>query len=158
MWWKTDYIIHTPDRKRKKRLCHVNMLKPYHSREVAQEKQEETAASLVCDGAEPDDGLAGLGESHQGGRLPNSEFLSDLEAHLSYLSPDQRDDVMLLITSHLSLFSDVPSQTTVLRHDINIGTAAPIKQHAYRCPLFKFLCPGWRTALIILVPWSISLS
>ncbi|CAM4523472.1 unnamed protein product [Leuciscus chuanchicus] len=143
---ETDYIIHTPDRKRKKRLCHVNMLKSYHSREVAQGKQEETpettapgenVASLVCDRAEPDDGLAGLGEGHQGGRLPNSGLLSDLEAHLSYLSPDQRDDVMLLITSHLSLFSDVPSQTTVMCHDINIGTAAPIKQHAYRCPLAK---------------------
>lgn len=69
--------------------------------------------------------------------MPNSELLSDLEAYLSYLSPEKRDDVILLITSHLSLFSDVPSQTTVLRHDINIGTAAPIKQHAYRCPLVK---------------------
>jgi hypothetical protein len=25
----TDYIIHTPERRRKTRLCHVNMLKPY---------------------------------------------------------------------------------------------------------------------------------
>lgn len=130
----TDYIIHTPDRKRKRRLCHINMLKPYHSREAAQEKQ---TSFLSLWRAEPDDGLAGLDEGHQGGSLPNSKLLSSLEAHLSYLPPRQRDDIMVLITSHLPLFSDVPSQTTVLRHDIDIGTAAPIKQHAYRCPLAK---------------------
>lgn len=31
----------------------------------------------------------------------------------------------------LLLFNDVPSRTTVLEHDINVGDAAPIKQHAY---------------------------
>lgn len=28
-----DYVIHTPERRKKTRLCHVNMLKAYHSRE-----------------------------------------------------------------------------------------------------------------------------
>lgn len=31
-----------------------------------------------------------------------------------------------------SLFLDVPSRTTVLEHDIDVGSATPIKQHAYR--------------------------
>jgi len=30
---EVDYVIKTPDRWKEKRLCHVNMLKPYHSRE-----------------------------------------------------------------------------------------------------------------------------
>ena len=30
---KGDYAIKTSDRRKEKRLCHVNMLKPYHSRE-----------------------------------------------------------------------------------------------------------------------------
>ncbi len=30
----TDYVICTPDRKRKSRVCHVNMLKAFHSRET----------------------------------------------------------------------------------------------------------------------------
>ena len=29
----TDYIILTPDRRKMKRLCHINMLKEYHERE-----------------------------------------------------------------------------------------------------------------------------
>lgn len=31
----TDYIIKTPDRRRKSRVCHVNTLKVYHPRDVA---------------------------------------------------------------------------------------------------------------------------
>uniref|UniRef100_A0A8C1RAG5 Integrase catalytic domain-containing protein n=1 Tax=Cyprinus carpio TaxID=7962 RepID=A0A8C1RAG5_CYPCA len=32
----TDYVIGTPDRKRKTRVCHVNMLKTFHNREAVQ--------------------------------------------------------------------------------------------------------------------------
>jgi len=28
-----DYIISTPERRKTKRVCHVNLLKPYHERE-----------------------------------------------------------------------------------------------------------------------------
>jgi len=28
-----DYAISTPDRRKTKRVCHVNLLKPYHERE-----------------------------------------------------------------------------------------------------------------------------
>lgn len=34
--------------------------------------------------------------------------------------------------NHHALFSDVPTQTTVLQHDIDVGDCLPIKQHAYR--------------------------
>ncbi len=37
----TDYVIPIPDRKRKKRLCHIKMLKLYHSREAVQREQGE---------------------------------------------------------------------------------------------------------------------
>lgn len=29
----TDYVICTPDRRKKSRVCHINMLKAYHVRE-----------------------------------------------------------------------------------------------------------------------------
>ncbi len=40
--------------------------------------------------------------------------------------------IVKLIAEHPTLFSDVPQQTTVLTHDIDVGTAVPIKQHPYR--------------------------
>ncbi len=32
----TDYVIRTPDRRRKSRVCHINMLKAFHDRESLQ--------------------------------------------------------------------------------------------------------------------------
>ncbi len=48
----TDYVVHTPDRKRKFRTCHVNMLKIYSSREspnrVTEEMVGANAGSLTA--------------------------------------------------------------------------------------------------------------
>lgn len=35
------------------------------------------------------------------------------------------------------MFNDVPSCTNVLQHDIDVSSVAPIKQHAYCCPVGK---------------------
>ncbi len=43
-----------------------------------------------------------------------------------------RTDIVKLINGHVSLFSDVPSQTHVLQHDIDVDDNMPIKQHPYR--------------------------
>ncbi|KAK7929155.1 hypothetical protein WMY93_005550 [Mugilogobius chulae] len=66
------------------------------------------------------------------GRLQNSQILSNLDNCFLHLSAVQRTDVVNLINSHLSLFSDVPSRTHVLQHDIDVGDSVPIKQHPYR--------------------------
>lgn len=96
----TDYVISTPERRRKTWLCHVNMLKPFLSRDVNQGK---------------------------GKTVP----LTGLEKRWQALD---RDVVNLLYPP--SLFGDVSSRTSVLSHDTDVGSAAPIK-HAYRCPLPK---------------------
>jgi len=33
---EVDYIVKTPGRQKERRMCHVNMLKPYHGREVVE--------------------------------------------------------------------------------------------------------------------------
>ncbi len=63
-------------------------------------------------------------------QLSNSIILHDLDVHLSPLTPNQRKDIVALIEG--SLFCDIPSQTTVLQHDIDVGDTQPIKQHPYR--------------------------
>lgn len=44
------------------------------------------------------------------GKLNNSAYLKNLEAQLSYLPDAQRTDLIQLINSHLSLFSDTSSR------------------------------------------------
>lgn len=146
----TDYEILTPERRRKMRLCHVNMLKSYlchtgktgkenfteSELQVPEEKQVSILSrTLVIE--EGDDGLNMSTDLLNGGCLKNSEVLNLLPFQLSHLSSDQRQNVIELVESFPELFNDVPSGTSVIKHDIEAGNALPIKQHPYRCPVGK---------------------
>ncbi|KAK0145445.1 Retrovirus-related Pol polyprotein from transposon 297 [Merluccius polli] len=132
----TDYVVHTPDRKRKSRVCHINMLKRYFSR--MSELPQTPAAPVMSVSMVPtqynlaDDGLAEKSGLMPAARLRNSEVLGELENFLSHLSASARADITELIEDNLLLFSDHPSQTSVLYHDVDVGSHKPIKQHAYR--------------------------
>ncbi len=87
-----------------------------------------------------------------GARLYNSEILKDLKSHLVYLSKAPRADICQLIRTYLTLFSDVPTRTTAVCHDIDVGDHPPIKKHAYRvnptkCQIMrdevKYLLENW---------------
>lgn len=139
----TDYVICTPERRRKTRVCHINMLKAYHDRDVGEPVKQVTdnAAVLITSKAlsvvegdmnADEDGLVVRNTPQQCSKLDNSVILSNLTSQLSSLPDGQRHDVVALITSFPVLFSDVPSQTRVLQHDIDVRGAKPIKQHPYR--------------------------
>ncbi len=44
---------------------------------------------------------------------------------------------MQLVKGFPQLFYDMPTQTTVLKHDIKVSNSAPIKQHAFRVNMMK---------------------
>ena len=70
-------------------------------------------------------------------RLDNSQQLKALPSLLAHLEDVQRNDVLRLVGAYPCLFSDVPTRTSVLTHDINVQGKTPIKQHAYRVNMFK---------------------
>ncbi|XP_019209398.1 uncharacterized protein LOC109198415 [Oreochromis niloticus] len=150
----TDYVIKTPDRKRKTRLCHLNMLKSFHSRADSLCGPADTSvASLPEQISSPEtlllnsssglrssldeDGLKLCDASYQSARMLNSEVLSQLSTYLFHLTREQQLDIERLVNIHLKLFGDMPSHTTVIEHDIDVGNAVPIKQHAYRVNMAK---------------------
>lgn len=94
----------------------------------------ESCTLIVADAADlPDnDGLATPHLSYHTVHLPNSEMVQLLPQQLQHLSTDQQHDITELIHRFLCLFNDIPTQTTVLQHDINVKDAKPIKQHPYR--------------------------
>ena len=61
------------------------------------------------------------------GRLKNSETLVRLVKCFPHLIQSQHEDVVSLIESHVSLFSDMPTHTHVLQHDIDVGGSPPDK-------------------------------
>lgn len=126
-----DYLIHTPDRKKTKRVCHVNMIKPYHVRATV--VSCVNAGDNTCQNTGELDDL----EIHLSRMSPspvlNSEVLANIASKLSHLSEKQKSDVTQLLNEFQELFTDVPGRTTLLEHDIVLleGTR-PIKQHPYR--------------------------
>lgn len=48
-----DYLIATPDWSRRNRLCHINMLKPYHEREAGPGPDSVTSSPAVVTNVMP---------------------------------------------------------------------------------------------------------
>ena len=65
-------------------------------------------------------------------KLNNSDILANLDSKMAHLTFDQREKLKNLVFSFKNIFPDVPNKTTAAFHDVDIGDAAPIKQHPYR--------------------------
>ena len=42
-----DYVIHTPDHRRRSSMCRINMLKAYHSRDLTQDAEAELSVGFA---------------------------------------------------------------------------------------------------------------
>ena len=130
----TDNVISTPDRSRKTRVCHINMLKLYHARilDPAEGNISPVASVSMFNTALDDDGLKLRYAPQQCGRLANSKIMANLSSYLSHLSTEKCTEVVQLITEYSMLFNDTPTRTSVIEHDIVVSDPAPIRQHPYR--------------------------
>ncbi|KAL0153990.1 hypothetical protein M9458_050705, partial [Cirrhinus mrigala] len=137
----TDYVVGTPERRRKTRVCHINMLKLYVSRPDTKDSAPPsvltpaavTSVDVVASEYSPCvDGLHLGSACLSGARLQNSEALVTLHSKLSHLSSSSQSELIQLINKYSSLFSDVPTVSNVLMHDIDVGDHPPVKQNAYR--------------------------
>lgn len=54
-----------------------------------------------------------------------------LEKKMSHMTTQERVDIFELINSLPSLFPDVPTRTSVIYHEIDVGIVPPIKQCTY---------------------------
>ena len=128
-----NYIVNTHDRKKSKQLCHINLLKPYHSRDNYNIQVVNAVSSASPEDANEEDGpmekFYGDDSTHL---LNNSDILNNLDEKLEHLGLYQREELKCLIKDFKELFPDVPSQTTLIEHDVDVGEAQPIRQHPYR--------------------------
>ena len=103
-----DYVVKFPSRTR---LCHVNVLKPFHEKKVMfVQVQDSSSEDHVW-------------EDQMNWRLENSSTLAD-EGGIPA-------EVKSLIRKY-SIFPDIPTRTSAAEHDVDVGDARPIKQNAYR--------------------------
>ena len=124
-----DYIVSTPDHRKQHQLCHVNMLKAYHHEapvrtnhpialpvdlSVSGERSDGTESKSEDDG----DLLDGVKV-----KLSNSHVLKSLESKLHHLTELECTQLKQLILANVDIFPDVPSKTTVVYHDVDVGGA-----------------------------------
>ena len=125
-----NYVLQTPDRRKQKQLCHINILKPYYSRKGDNVKPIQT---IVTDPAENYCNFDENFDVHSGtAKLNNSDILRNIDCKLAHLTQSQQQDLKELFSEHEQLFSDVPSRTDTIIHDVDVGDAQPITQHPYR--------------------------
>ena len=93
---------------------------------------DNDSESLDSVSEESSEGVRAPSQAIIEGRLRNSEFLAELPSQLSHLNDVEKADIIGLVESFPALFPDVPTRTSVIEHDIDVGGASPIKQHAYR--------------------------
>ena len=114
-----NYLVKTPDRRKSKQLCHVNMIKMYHSRVPDGTEKQVHNVSLVVNTSDNDNTLDGSEIGHDV-RLKNSEILAKIEEKMRHLDTMQKDELSQLITEYSDLFPDVHIKTIVVYHGFNI--------------------------------------
>ena len=131
-----DYVVSTPDRRKQRQLCQINMLKEYHMREEdsADHAAIPVVLVMVTDGnSSPNDTEDMVDLSDECGvRINNSQILSNLKAKLGHLTQSQSAELEATIQGNLKLFPDVPSRTNKVYHDVDFGEAEPVEQPPYR--------------------------
>ncbi|XP_071943657.1 uncharacterized protein [Antedon mediterranea] len=128
---EVDYVLDTPDRRKKKRLCHINMLKPYTARNNTDTCTSTPVACVVEENSEE------FGDPDTCVKFSNSDVLANIEDKVGHLSRDRKVEIVSLIFGNLQLFLDVPGRTNLVEHDVKTADCSPIKQNPYRANPFK---------------------
>ena len=135
---EVDYVIDTPDQRKSQRLCHINMLKAYQqpSEEMTNEANDPvTSSQVLCSTVLKERDSSSQDTESVVGRSPklrNSDILKKFQTEkLNHLDPTKQGEMMQLVFQFVRLFPDTPSRTDQVLHDVDVGSATPIKQHPY---------------------------
>ena len=136
-----NYIIKTFGRKKDTQLCHINMLKKYFDKSMPNSTHGSVGINIILpeglpEQTEPENIREDISESTKI-KLQNSHILKHLDIKLGHLLPNQQQDITKVIKQFEGIFPDVPQQTHLASHDVDVVDAYPIKQHPYRLSPIK---------------------
>src|SRR5688572_31131885 len=112
---EVDYLVGTPDRRKTKRVVHVNLMKRYLPRQgekvMVVDIEPETHV-LVTDTSTP------------------TSFLESV--NMDHLNQSQIDDLTNVLCKFQYVFSDMPGKTTLVSHDVKLMEGVrPMRQLPY---------------------------
>ena len=127
---KETYAVSTPDRRKTKRVCHINMLKKYCDRtDDVPVNVVHVQEDVPSDAENPSD------VDFKSGMIPrveNSKVMSNPEILLNHLSVSEREDVVGIFEEFPEVCSDTLGCAKGTVHKVDVGENEPIKQHPYR--------------------------
>ena len=88
-----NYVLVTPDRRKQRQLCHINMLKEYLDRSNSTTVHPISVNVATLETDETVDNFKENADLPGTARLKNSDVLQDLNSKLSHLSQSQRQDL-----------------------------------------------------------------
>ena len=136
-----DYVIDTPNRKKTKRVCHVNLLKAYHRRDEKLFPRPSPDCLPTCMVEVSDTSSADFGSTIPAfGDLKQTTLL---DPKPSLLSETQQVELTNLLSSFDTIFCDIPGQTTLINHHIDLMpnsrpvTCAPYRLHPEKAKMVE---------------------
>ena len=125
-----NYLVKTPDLRKRTQLCHINRLKSYIRQGT--DKMIMVGAKIPKKGTDNYFAKENCAKAEPPVKLENSVILRDLKKKFSHLSNHENEEPSKLITKYKDLFSDIPRSTTLIKHNIELVDDKPIRQHPYR--------------------------
>ena len=114
---RVNYVVDMVDRRKRKRVFHINMLKKWD--------EPESSGYLVTaavDGEEEMETLTWNGGEHGEPTIGEK------------LTPGQRKELAKLLQKHQHTLTNIPGCTTIAEHSIDTGNSAPVRLPPYRLP------------------------
>ena len=112
-----DYVVSTPEGRKTKRVCHMNLLKAYHERDPR---------FVTCVLSEP------VTVGHET-VLDESTVNQTVFDALPVLPPENQAELTAILTEFADVFSDKPEKTTLGVHHIELlSNTQPIRSAPYR--------------------------
>jgi len=106
---EVDYVIATPDRRKTKRVIHVNLLKKFVSRDEVPVETGSASESVAVN----------LISNVESNNVVYSVTVSDVS--LSHLEDDRQVQLRQLLVRYADVFSDVPGKTNLVPHTIRLN-------------------------------------
>ncbi len=115
-----NYLVDMHDRRKRKRVFHVNMLKEWHV------PVSSNYFATGCEGADADDeGDSLVSAWNDGGGEPTWG---------EQLTNEQREELSVLLTKFDCVLQASPGCTSLAEHEIETGDAQPVRLPPYRLP------------------------
>ena len=115
---KVNYLIDMHNRRKRRRVFHVNMLRKWHVSPTVSLWAEELSES------DPGDDVPSWNE----GRAEDTPKFGD------QLNPEQQSELQELLRGYQDVFQNIPGGTNMTQHNIVSGSASPVKLPRYRLP------------------------